>query len=395
MPGSAGESGSERAVITGELTGRRRSRETLLFGRPDRVPLVPGSGRRSTLERWRREGLPKDLPPGKVAECAYRQAGGALPWPAPDLSFPINERMIPTFEERVVERRERTQIVQDWKGNICEISNDYTLEYLRDAIDFVTRRWIKCPVETREDWLDMRRRYRPDDPARLPEDPAAAGRACTEARGFVQVHFSGPFWQLREWCGFENLCMFFYDQAALVEEMLEFWKEYVARLLEIVFRYTIPDAVHISEDMAYKNFSMISPEMVRRHLLPVYRRWGDLIRGAGVPIYAMDSDGYIGELIPIWIEAGINVCDPVEAAAGNDLVKYRREFGRDMAYRGGVDKRAIASGGRAIRNEIRRLEPVIRDGGYIPSCDHGVPSDVSWPNFVHYTGLLARATGWL
>jgi hypothetical protein len=40
------------------------------------------------------------------------------------------------------------------------------------------------------------------------------------------------------------------------------------------------------------------------------------------------------------------------------------------------------------------LRPVIDDGGYVPGCDHGVPSDVSWPNYVHYTGLLAKATGW-
>jgi uroporphyrinogen decarboxylase len=85
----------------------------------------------------------------------------------------------------------------------------------------------------------------------------------------------------------------------------------------------------------------------------------------------------------------------MEAAAGNDLPALRRRFGRAIAYKGGVDKRAMARGGRAIEDEISRLEPVIRDGGYIPSCDHGVPPDVSWPDFVRCTELLARATGWL
>jgi uroporphyrinogen decarboxylase len=135
--------------------------------------------------------------------------------------------------------------------------------------------------------------------------------------------------------------------------------------------------------------------MAREFLLPVWRRWGERIRGAGVPVYAMDSDGFIGELIPLWIEAGINCCDPVEVAAGNDLPAFRRRFGRAMAYRGGVDKRAMARGGRVIEEEIARLCPVIEDGGYVPSCDHGVPPDVSWPDFVRYVGLLARATGWL
>lgn len=48
-----------------------------------------------------------------------------------------------------------------------------------------------------------------------------------------------------------------------------------------------------------------------------------------------------------------------------------------------------------IEEEIARLQPVISEGGYIPSCDHGVPPDVAWPDFVRATGLLARATGWL
>jgi uroporphyrinogen decarboxylase len=147
--------------------------------------------------------------------------------------------------------------------------------------------------------------------------------------------------------------------------------------------------------MAYKGHSMVSPEMTRELLLPCWQRWGEIIRNAGVPVYAVDSDGFIEELIPIWLDAGINACDPIEVAAGNDIVKFRKMFGKNMAYRGGVDKREIAKGGYRIEAEIARILPVIKDGGFIPGCDHGVPHDVSWPDFVHYTKLLAKATNWL
>jgi len=109
----------------------------------------------------------------------------------------------------------------------------------------------------------------------------------------------------------------------------------------------------------------------------------------------MDSDGRIDELIPIWIEAGINCCNPIEIAAGNDIVALRRQFGKRMAYLGAIDKRAIAAGGTAIEREIARAADVVKDGGYIPSCDHGVPPDISWKNFVHYSRLLAKICGWL
>ena len=51
--------------------------------------------------------------------------------------------------------------------------------------------------------------------------------------------------------------------------------------------------------------------------------------------------------------------------------------------------------GQVIREELNRIEPVLKDGGYIPGCDHGVPSDISWPNFLDYARLLAQMTGWL
>lgn len=374
------------------MNQRQRVIETLRFGRPDRVPLVPGYGRKSTREAWYSQGLSPDVK--DYNEHAYRLTGGKLPWPAGGPGFAVNERMIPQFEEKILEERGGTRIVQDWKGNVCEISSEFGVEYLRNAIDFVTRRWVKCPVETRADWQAMMRRYDSSTAARLPTDAAALAAKLRDREHPVTIHFSGPFWQLREWLGFENLCVLFHDDPAWVGEMCQFWSDYIAALLERTCAVFTPDMVHLSEDMAYKQFSMISPAMARQYLLPAWKRWGEIVHRAGVPLYAMDSDGFIGELIPLWIEAGINVCDPIEVAAGNDLVAFRRQFGRHMAYQGGVDKRAMARGGRVIEDEIARLRPVIDDGGYIPSCDHGVPADVSWPNYVRYVELLARATGW-
>jgi uroporphyrinogen decarboxylase len=86
----------------------------------------------------------------------------------------------------------------------------------------------------------------------------------------------------------------------------------------------------------------------------------------------------------------------MEVAAGNDIVAYRRQFGTRMAYVGGIDKRALAAGGETMRAEVLRVAPpLLKGGGFIPSCDHGVPPDISWPNFVAYTRLLAELTGWL
>ena len=241
----------------------------------------------------------------------------------------------------------------------------------------------------------MARRYDPDAPARFPANWTQRCEQLAQRDYASSISFPGPFWQLREWLGFEQTCMVMLDEPAWVEEMTEFWRRFIATMLERMFKKYIPDFVLVNEDMAYKEKPMIGPDMARRFCLPCWETWGKLCRDAGVAVYEVDSDGYVGELLPVWIEAGFVSNSPQEVAAGNDLPAYRRQYGQQMAYRGGVDKRAMAAGGDVLRREIDRLRPVIDSGGYIPSCDHGVPSDVSWPNFMLYCELLAKATGWL
>jgi len=375
------------------MNPRQRYVETLTFGRPDKIPLTPGWGRRPTLENWHAQGLPRGV---DYHEYLWEILGIDMDRPnCPALDPGIDFRMIPQFEEAILEHRGGHYIVQDWKGNICEISDEFDVTDIRTAADFVTRRWIKCPVESRDDWEQMKARYNLDSPGRFPEDFLQRAQELNNRDYVVQLNLSGPFWQMREWCGFEGLCIMMVEHPDMVGEMAEFWKEFVSQMLERVFQQFVPDELVISEDMAYKGKAMISTAMTREFCMGCWKRWTKQARDAGVPIISIDSDGYVGELIPTWIEAGINCCYPVEVAAHCDINEFRQRYGRQMAYRDGVDKRCIAKGGQAIRDELRRIEPVLKDGGYIPSCDHAVPPDVSWPDFVEYTRLLARMTGWL
>ena len=376
------------------MNARERHIAALTFGNPDKVPFSPGGPRESTRAAWRTQGLPEDV---HWFDYLCELIGVEQETPkTPPVALGVGTLMIPQFEEKLIERKADSQIVQDWKGNICEISNQFDVTYLRQAKDFCTRRWIKCPVENRDDWEQMKARYDVDAPGRFPDDFDQRCQTLKARDTICTLAWSGPFWQLREWCGFEGLCLLMIQDPDFVHDMVDFWREFVLAVTRRVLERVTIDVLHISEDMAYKAHSMISPAMTREFLQPSYDAWVALAREFGVPIVDMDSDGYIGELIPIWIESGINVCDPIEVAAHNDIVEFRRTFGRTMAYRGGVDKRALAKGGEVMREEVMRVvPPLFKDGGFIPSCDHGVPSDISWPNFIDYSRLLAELCGWL
>ena len=52
---------------------------------------------------------------------------------------------------------------------------------------------------------------------------------------------------------------------------------------------------------------------------------------------------------------------------------------------GGIDKRVLADSKKAIDAHLERILPPMRErGGYIPTCDHGVPEEVTLDNYLHY-----------
>jgi uroporphyrinogen decarboxylase len=90
--------------------------------------------------------------------------------------------------------------------------------------------------------------------------------------------------------------------------------------------------------------------------------------------------------------AGVNSTVPCEVAAGMDPVTLRAAFGRELRIGGGFDKRIVARGPEAVRTELDRLAPVIREGGFVPGIDHSVSADISWDNYRAYLDILADAT---
>ncbi len=375
------------------MDARERFLATLLFQSPDRIPFEPGRPREKTLHRWHSEGLPESRP---WFEYLTELLGiHPDPYDVELLQPGVNFRMIPTFEEKVLEHRDSHFIVQDWMGNITEISDEYDYTYIRSPKDFVTRKWHSFPVSGPEDFEQMKKRYNPDEGTRYPDDFKERLKVLKERRHPTCLNFSGPFWQMREWCGFEPLCMMFVEQPDFIREMASFWTEFISRVMAPVLEAGVVDCLLINEDMAYKEKCMISPAMTREFLAPSWKRWSREARQAGVPIIDEDSDGMVAGLIPIWIESGINCCCPMEVAAGNDIVAYRNRYGKQIAFRQGIDKRNIAKGGRVLEEELSRIFPVVQCGGFIPGCDHGVPHDISWPHFVRYAERLAECTGWL
>jgi len=104
----------------------------------------------------------------------------------------------------------------------------------------------------------------------------------------------------------------------------------------------------------------------------------------------IDTDGNPQELIPLFLEGGVNCLWPLEVEAGVDALKLRKQHGRRLLMIGNINKRVLVQGKDVIKEEVESKLPLIHEGGYIPSVDHAVPSNVPFENYSYYVNLLKK-----
>ena len=78
-----------------------------------------------------------------------------------------------------------------------------------------------------------------------------------------------------------HLCGWHFRMKRLMHEMMEDYTDFLLQVLDKPYRATPPDYVIISEDMAYKTASMISPAMMREFMLPHYKRLTRFMKDSG------------------------------------------------------------------------------------------------------------------
>jgi uroporphyrinogen decarboxylase len=341
------------------------------FGAPDRVPLWEVIGYWSaTLERWRAEGMPAGVPEGTFFGL---DRGG---WEKLDVELGI----VPEFPVEVIEEGDGYRVEQGsdgvWRRTI--------------TADRESTQFVRYPVETRADWERYRARLDPTSPKRHAGRGAAREREVADRTWPIAVSAGSVFGWLRNWMGLEGISLALHDDEAWVQRMMEEVTDFiVATLAPALERVPGVDYAVVWEDMCYNHGSMISPEHVRRLMVPQYRRITGLLRAHGVDVVLVDCDGNHDELIPLWLEAGINGVFPLEIAAGEDPVALRKRYGADLLLVGGIDKRALARDLRDVEAEVMARVPyLLEHGGWIPSVDHAVPPDVPLRNYQHYLALV-------
>ena len=330
------------------------------------------------LDRWKEQGMPADAPlaelfgydpPGKAE---LRGAG----WCEAEFS--------PCFEKKVIEDRGEYELVQDHAGRHVLCFKGRRSGFMPEYVDH--------PVKDMKTWEELCKwRMDPATPGRWTKlaDSIAAVKAGAAEGQIVTQRVAGGYMYLRSLMGPAEVLFMFYDRPELVHDCMKTWFELADAVIARHQEHVTIDELFFGEDICFNHGSLISPDMMREFLLPYYQQLLTNLKRRNIDrrrhvYFQIDTDGFCDPVIPIYRELGMDVMSPFEVAAGCDVLRTAKEY-PGLVMTGGVDKRVLAKGRRAIDEMVDRIFPAMRArGGYIPTCDHGVPEEVPYADYLHY-----------
>jgi hypothetical protein len=330
----------------------------------DRMPIIHWQGWPETYDRWYQEGLPRDPDQEHVFLKSTPMHS----------HLHIDLELYPAFEEITIEETDNYRIFRQADGVIAQHWKNASC--IPHFIDFTLR--------DHSSWPEYQKRLQPD-PGRIPPDfQQKIDRARSSGAPIALATGSLIGW-IRNWMGVENLSYLCYDDRDLLKEMVDTIANLICWSLDYSLPLVKPDIGWGWEDICFRTGPLISPDVFRKVALPGYQRIAAKLKEHGVDLYLIDSDGLIDDLLPIWIEGGVNVMFPIEIGAWKaDPMTYRKKYGRPLRIIGGIDKLEIPKGREAIDAEISRRLPLMADGGFIPMPDHLITPDTPLSYYQYY-----------
>jgi hypothetical protein len=322
------------------MNSRERFRETMRYGRPDRVPYFEEGIRDEVLKAWQKQGLPRDANLSQM--------------------FPSDQR------DEILVDLEPLPKLKRWPTSRPE------LEALRRSLD-------------------------PDDPHRLPSQWPKRVRAWQTRDRVLMLRVHRGFFLsmgVHDWGRFTEVVRLLIDDPAFVREAMAIQAELAARLAERVLGEVEIDGAVFTEPIGGNDGPLISPRMYEEFVLTSYKPVFDVLSRHGVETIVFRTFANSRMLIPSILKWGFTclwACEVnIEAMDYRDL---RREFGHDLRLIGGIDLDALRRDKEAIRREIEeKVPPLVADGGYVPLADGRVREDVPFENYVYYRRLLEKVT---
>jgi uroporphyrinogen decarboxylase len=183
--------------------------------------------------------------------------------------------------------------------------------------------------------------------------------------------------------GYETLCYAIVDQPDLVEAILEKAGTFYVEFTEALADFSRIAVIWGSDDLGFHSGTLMSPDFLRRNILPWHKRCAQVARAHGKP-YLLHScgklDGIMDDLIDdVRIDGKHSFEDAILP-----VTEAKRKYGDRVALLGGIDMDFLCrSEESAIRKRVQdTLKVCMRSGGYCLGTGNTVANYVPLDNYL-------------
>ena len=304
----------------------------------DRFPYFDLDPDEETVEKWHREGLPRETSVAEFFNLETHHSVG------------LTIRSYPYFEK---------------------------------AADLLT------------DPSSFARHYDPDDPSRYDPDFVERCRRLEQEGRVVYVDASGggllQMLGVGDWKSLVAASLALLEKPLMVADLLDRTTDFYCVCLERVLSKVSVDYAAFYEPIAANTGPVISPAMFQRFAMPGYRKVLGLFEKFNVPLRILcTTGGNLTSLLPPLIEAGINgLWISNIRNAGMEYAALRKTFGPDIALIGGIDAGALSRGQDAVRKTVEKtVLPLLEGGRYLPCLDDRPRTNISFAQYRLFRELI-------
>jgi len=198
----------------------------------------------------------------------------------------------------------------------------------------------------------------------------------------IMFAYSGVLEHLLWLMSYQGLSYAMADQPDLVDAMVRRIGELLLNVFKTAASHESVGALWLGDDMAFKTQTLVSPDVLRRHVFPWQRRLAETAHAVGKP-FLLHSCGNIGAVMEELIEeVGIDALHSFEDVI-EPVTEAKRRWGDRIALLGGVDMDVLARGSvDLVRRRTREvLEVCMPGGGYALGSGNSVANYIPLENY--------------
>ena len=185
-----------------------------------------------------------------------------------------------------------------------------------------------------------------------------------------------------EMMGFESFSYALFENPELIKMLNDKLGNLVISMFEYFAESDVVDVLWMSDDIAYTNGLMMSPEVLRTYFFPWLKKIGDLAKEANKPLL-YHTDGVLWDVFDDIIECGIDAIHPIEPKA-MDIDEVKKKYGSQLCLLGHVDVDLLSRGSEdEVRKKVREnIKNAGYNGGYCVGSGNSVPEYVNYNNYL-------------